>query len=77
MTNDHAKLLLLVPLFCLVVGLALVGMAWWGTYSQVGDVADEAMLAYPKADRVDALVAIVEDTSYSLEQRNRAVWALG
>lgn len=45
-------------------------------YSGIRDISQTAM-AQHRGDQVEALIALVESESQSLQVRNRAIWALG
>lgn len=78
MKNAHR----LIQLTVLLAGLGLLaGLVASVSVSlligaEVRTVSDAAGLRYP-GDRVEALMRCVEDVSNSLQERNRAVWALG
>ena len=61
----------------LVLGLAYVGWWCWRLQAGLRQVTEAALEAHPGADRVEALIAIVDSDAFSREERNRAVWALG
>jgi hypothetical protein len=57
----------------LVVAFAAVS---WVIGTDVRAARDAALAAHP-GDQVEALVAFVETPTHGLQERNRAVWALG
>jgi len=58
-----------------LVLVAFVGVSLW-IGADVRAMSKVAMQNHP-GDRVEALIQYVEDTNHSLQDRNRAVWALG
>ena len=62
------------------VSAVLIGAVFAGTAALIGSAvhaASEAALQEQPADRVLALMAYVESPKHTLQERNRAVWALG
>ncbi len=61
----------------IVCGLytSLVGLAWW-IQGAAYKTAARSMTEHP-GDEVTSLMAFVESTQHSLDERDRAVWALG
>ena len=76
------QLLRLVPVIgrlVLVTGV-LIAALFGGTGALIGSAVhatSEAARQEQPADRVLALMAYVEASNHSLQERNRAVWALG
>lgn len=77
MRSDLVRILVLLGALVVVLGAVAVLWAWWNTQSSIQQLVQEAMEARPGTDRVEALIAIVDDASYSLEERNGVVWGLG
>ncbi len=61
--------------FLMLVVAAFVALGLWIQLA-ARDAGTAAMRQFP-GDRVEALVALVQSDRYTLEQKNRAVWALG
>ena len=62
-----------VFLLCVIAGYAVV---FASIHADVTDAGRSAMTRYP-GDRVQALCELVDCQTCSLDERNRAVWALG
>jgi hypothetical protein len=61
-----------------IVGTLFLMYVWIGLSigHSVKELASTAIQEYP-GDRVEALMAFVDSDHHSLQERNRAVWALG
>ena len=64
----------LLTVVLLAVG-GVYGLRFW-VYADVADAGREAQIMFP-GDRVDALIARLESDETTVEEKNRAVWALG
>ena len=75
--KDYLKNLLFpgIPFF-LVLLLAAYGLACWSIGAGVRAISQEALSIY-QGETVTALMKYVDSEEHSLQQRNRAVWALG
>ncbi len=62
-------------LLCTICGL---GILRWMIQSDLNEIAKRAQIAHPHpGDNIGALIEVVRSESHILEERNRAVWALG
>jgi len=76
-TKHHpVKVTLVLAGLVLLVGLVAYVCLSLRIGSGVRAASDTAMKQYP-GDSVEALMQCVEDSTHSLPERNRAVWALG
>jgi len=77
MAEQLMRVVLVVVALGLCLAIILAAWGWWRTQSEIAGIADAAMAAQPGADRVEALLAVVDSEAYKLAERNRAVWTLG
>jgi hypothetical protein len=68
--------LLVAALFGLAAAVLVFGLGCLGIYKGIRDISGEASAIYG-GDKIEALIAYVDDEGRGLSQRNRAVWALG
>ena len=55
--------------------VSFIGLIFW-IDSQVREYTIEVQTEFP-GDEVEALIALLESEAHSLEEKNRAIWALG
>ena len=70
------KYIVYVTLSCLTFLFIVYLWVCFSIRSGVIDISAEATQLYP-GDRIEALITYVNSEDHSLNQRNRAVWALG
>lgn len=75
-THHLIKVTLVLAGLALLVGLVAYVCISLRIGAGVRAASDTAMKQYP-GDRVEALMQCVEDSMHTLQERNRAVWALG
>lgn len=65
-----AFLLFLIGSACTYIGLRI----WFK--SEINQICDNAMNQY-QGDKIEALIAVLESESQTINDKNRAIWALG
>lgn len=68
-------LFIVILLFIVVSGLVYTGLRIWFK-SEVTQISNDAMQQY-SGDKIEALIAVLESDSQSLDDKNKVIWALG
>ena len=67
--------LIVIAIFLFVIGSAYIGLRIW-IKADINQISELAMAQF-EGEKVEALIAFIDSDSSSLNEKNRAIWALG